>query len=122
MSTPGTVDQGQTSVLSNSTVVSTGTNLDTFQWFVMTPGAGSYSSISGATSSSYSFVTSTSTATGSWSFILQVTDSAGAAVNYTAASVAVDSTLVAPIRGAFYWHDCSRSDFHFDFHGCIDWY
>ena len=86
---PGTVDQGQTSVLSYSTVVSTGTGPYTYQWFEMAPG-GSYVTPLGANSSSYSFVTSASTATGSWSFILQVTDSTGAAVNSTAVSVTVN--------------------------------
>ena len=72
--TPGTVDQGQTSSLT-STAVSTGTSPYTYQWFEKAPG-GSFSSISGATSTSYNFVTSGSTATGTWSFELQVTDGA----------------------------------------------
>jgi hypothetical protein len=44
---------------------------------------------------SLSFVTSTATDTGSWSFILQVIDSTGAAVNSTAASVVVNAALAA---------------------------
>ena len=95
-STPSTLDQGQTSVLSNSSVVSTGASPYTYKWFVMAPGAGSYSLISGATSFSYSFVTSTSIATGNWGFILQVTDATGTAVNSTAVTVAVNAALVAP--------------------------
>ena len=82
------MDQGQTSSLT-STAVLTGASPYQYLWFQKAPGAGSFSSISGATSSSYSFVTSGSTATGSWSFILQVTDNAGAAVNSTASSVSV---------------------------------
>ena len=70
----GTVDQGQTSTLT-SAAVSTGTSPYSYQWLEKAPG-GSYSSISGATSSSYSFVTSGSTTIGSWRFELQVTDSA----------------------------------------------
>ena len=56
------------------------------------PGAGSYSTINGATSSSYSFVTSGSTAAGAWGFELQVTDSASnpATVTSTAVSVTVN--------------------------------
>ncbi len=84
----GSVDQGQITVLSSS-AVSTGTSPYTYQWFSEAPGASSYSSIGGATSSSYNFVTSSSTATGSWSFMFQVTDNAGAEANSTAASVTV---------------------------------
>ena len=83
----GTVDQGQTSSLT-STVVTTGSSPYTYQWFEMAPG-GSYSPISGATSSSYSFVTSGSTATGSWSFEVQVTDSASTPVTVTSVPVSV---------------------------------
>ena len=77
--TPGTVDQGQTSSLT-STAVTTGTSPYTYQWFEKAPG-GSYVTV-GSNSGSFSFATSGSTATGSWSFILQVTDNTGAAVNF----------------------------------------
>ena len=73
-----------------SSAVSTGTSPYTYQWLSRAPGAGSYSLISGATSSSYSFVTSIATATGNWSFILQVKDNVGAAVNSSAVSVTVN--------------------------------
>ena len=53
----GTVDQGQTSTLS-VTGLSGGTTPYSYQWLQKIPGAGSYSNISGATSSSYSFDTS----------------------------------------------------------------
>ena len=86
----GTIDQGQSSVLSNSSSVSTGTAPYSYQWFSRAPGAGSYSPISGATSSSYSFATSISTATGSWSFQLQVTDAASAVVNSSEVSIMVN--------------------------------
>ena len=85
----GTITQGQTSVLSSSSV-STGTAPYSYQWLSRAPGAGSYSPISGATSSSYSFATSISTATGSWSFLLQVTDAASAVVNSSAVSIMVN--------------------------------
>jgi hypothetical protein len=88
----GTVDQGQTSALS-STAVSTGTRPYTYQWLQKAPSASSYSAISDATSSSYSFATTGSTATGAWSFELQVTDAASAVVTSNSASVTVNSAL-----------------------------
>src|SRR5665647_236564 len=88
-STPGMVNQGQTSSLT-STAVSTGSSPYSYQWLSRAPGAGSYSLISGATSSSYSFVTSIATATGNWSFILQVKDTVAAAVNSSVALVTVN--------------------------------
>ena len=89
---PVKVDQGQTSFL-NSTAVTTGIAPYAYQWFTEAPGASSYSSIGGATSSNYSFVTSTSTATGNWSFILRVTDHTAAAVNSTAVTVTVSQAV-----------------------------
>jgi hypothetical protein len=71
---PSTLYQGQTLQL-NSTVTS-GTSPYLYQWFSEAPAASSYSPISGATSSNYNFTTSTSTAAGSWNFMLQVTDNA----------------------------------------------
>jgi hypothetical protein len=99
--TPATVDQGQTSSLS-STAVSTGTSPYSYQWLQKAPGAISYSPIGGATSSSYSFVTSGSTTIGTWSFELQVTDSAStpATVTSTTVSVTVNASptvSIAPI-------------------------
>jgi YVTN family beta-propeller protein len=92
--TNGTVDQGQTSNLT-STTVSTGTSPYKFQWLQKAPSAGVYSPIVGATSSIYSFVTSGSTTSGIWSFELQVTDNAStpSVVTSTPASVTVN---VAP--------------------------
>jgi hypothetical protein len=89
---PLTVDRGQTSVLSNSTVISTGISPYSYEWFEMAPG-GSY--VVMGSGLSFSFVTSAETVTGAWSFILQVTDSVGAAVNSSAVSVMVDAALVA---------------------------
>ena len=85
----GSISQGQTSSLTSSSVT-TGSSPYSYQWFSRAPGAGSYSLISGATSSSYSFATSISTATGSWSFILQVGDAASAIVNSSAVSIVVN--------------------------------
>ena len=83
----GTLTQGQTSNLT-STIVSTGTSPYLYQWFQRVPD-GNYAAV-GLNSASFSFVTSGYTATGSWSFILQVTDTAGAAVNSSAVSVTVN--------------------------------
>jgi outer membrane protein assembly factor BamB len=91
--TPGTVDQGQTSSLT-STAVSTGTSPYTYQWFEKAPG-GSYVDV-GTNSASFSFVTSGSTATGVWSFELQVTDSATTAVVVTSAAASVTVNVAAP--------------------------
>ncbi len=91
---PGAVDQGQSSSLTAS-AVTTGTSPYTYQWY-SNFGAASYTSVGGATSSSYNFATSSSTDVGSWGFILQVTDSAGASVNSTAASVTVNTPVSTP--------------------------
>jgi hypothetical protein len=85
---PSTVDRGQFSSLT-TTVVTTGTSSYTYQWLEKSP-SGSYIRV-GTNSSSFSFVTSDTTTTGSWSFILQVTDNVGAAVNSSAVSVTVNT-------------------------------
>ena len=85
-----TLDQGQTSTLS-STDISTGTSLYTYQWFAKALGDGSYSAMSDASAPSYYFDTSKSTTTGAWSFMLQVTDATGVAVNSTAVVVTVNT-------------------------------
>ena len=82
----GTLYQGQTLKLESS--VTSGMLPYTYQWLSEAPNASSFSPIGGATSSSstisdYNFVTSTSTATGGWAFMLQVTDNGGEAVNST---------------------------------------
>ena len=86
----GTVDQGQTSSLTSATI-STGTSPYSYQWLEKAPGANSYSSISGATSFSYSFVTTDSASTGTWSFKLQVTDNVGEQATSSATSVTVNA-------------------------------
>ena len=96
---PGIINQGQTSSLTSSSI-STGTSPYSYQWLSRAPGASSYSLISGATSSSYSFVTSGSTTTGTWSFELKITDAALAVVTSNAASVtvnAVPTVVVSPV-------------------------
>ncbi len=106
---PTTVDQGQTSALS-FTAVSTGTSPYTYQWLLEAPGAGSYSAISGATSSGYSFATSGSTATGVWSFELQVTDSAGAVVTSSAATVTVNAAPTVTVSPTSWTMDVGQSE------------
>ena len=95
--TPGTVDQGQTSALT-STAVSSGSGGYVYQWMEKAPG-GSYVT-GGTNSASFSFVTSGSTATGVWNFELQVTDSTGAVVTSSAATVTVNASptvSIAPV-------------------------
>ena len=88
----GTINQGQTSSL--SAVVTTGTSPYLYQWVGKTPGASSYSPISGATSSSYSFVTSGSTVTGVWSFELILNDSVSAMITSNPVSVTVNAATL----------------------------
>ncbi len=85
-----TVAQMQISSLT-STNMSTGTSPYQYQWFSKAPDASSYSLITGANNSKYDFVASTSLATGSWNFVLQVTDGTGVAVNSTVVSVTVNA-------------------------------
>ena len=86
----GIMDQGQVSVLRVSNP-STGTPPYTYQWFVLNPGAGTYSSISGATATSYNFVTTGTTTTGNYRFRLQIKDSA--TTSYVVNSTDIQITL-----------------------------
>ena len=88
---PSTVDQGQTSVVSmTAAAASGGTPSYTYQWFMEIPNGTSYAVGSG--SNPYNFITAASTIIGIWNFILQVTDSTGAALNSTSVSVTVNAT------------------------------
>jgi YVTN family beta-propeller protein len=107
-SSPGAVDQGQTSNLTSS-ALTTGAGPYKYRWFSEAPGVSSYSLIGGANSSSYKFVTSTSMATGSWNFILHVTDATGAAVNSTAATVTVNAAPTVSITPASWTMDVGQS-------------
>jgi hypothetical protein len=80
--------QGQSLTLT-ANATSTGTSPYTYQWFSQAPGATAYSLISGASSLTYNFATTSGTAAGNWNFILQTTDNAGDATNSTAITVAV---------------------------------
>ncbi|HLN89380.1 MAG TPA: PKD domain-containing protein, partial [Candidatus Binatia bacterium] len=104
----GTINQGQTSSLTSS-AVSTGTSPYTYQWLQKAPGAGSYSSINGATSSSYPFTTTSSTATGSWSFELQVTDATSAVVTSNSVSVTVNAVPTVSVSPTSWTMDVGQS-------------
>jgi peptidoglycan/xylan/chitin deacetylase (PgdA/CDA1 family) len=86
------VDQGQNSSLTSSPIT-TGTSPYSYQWFEMSPG-GSYVT-AGSNSDSLGFITSSATPAGGWSFILQVKDNSGVAVNSSAISVTVNPTISA---------------------------
>ena len=104
----GTVDQGQTSSLT-SAAASGGTTPYSYQWFEKASGAVSYSLISGAASSSYSFSTSISTAKGTWSFELQVTDAASAVVTSNSASVTVNAAPTVNVSPSSWTMDVGQS-------------
>jgi YVTN family beta-propeller protein len=82
--------QGQTSVLTLAPLT-TGTSPYTYQWFAEAPNATAYTTIDNATLPSYNFTTTTATAAGNWTFMLQVTDATGAVVNSTATQIVVDA-------------------------------
>ena len=90
----GTVDVGQTSLLS-STAVTTGTSPYTYKWQQKAPG-GAFADIVGATSSSYTF-DSTGKAVGTWQFQLLVTDSASLQVTSNTVSVTVNAALTVSV-------------------------
>ncbi len=85
------VSRGQTSNLTSN--VTTGASPYSYQWFAKAPRGSIYALIENATSPNYDFATSTSTATGDWSFILQVTDAVGTNVNSTAIAITVNSPI-----------------------------
>jgi YVTN family beta-propeller protein len=84
-----TLVQGQTSNLTSA--VTTGASPYTYQWFSEAPGASTFSPVSNGIFPSYSFATTASTPTGNWTFMLQVTDATGTAVNSTATTVTVNA-------------------------------
>ncbi|MGA2683378.1 MAG: PKD domain-containing protein, partial [Candidatus Bathyarchaeia archaeon] len=105
---PTTIDPGQFSILS-STTVTTGTATYSYQWLQKAPGPNPYSSIAGANSASYLFLTSGYTTAGVWSFELQVTDSGGAQATSSATSVSVDAGLTAAVTPASWSMDVGQS-------------
>jgi hypothetical protein len=94
---PLTIDQGQASLLSQTAGPSGGTPPYTYQWSESFNGE-PFSAITGANSASYTFSTTTSTATGTWAFKLNVTDSSSvpATVSSNQVNVVVNAALAAP--------------------------
>jgi hypothetical protein len=87
--------QGSTSSLTSS-AVTTGTAPYTYQWLQEVPSGSTFTTITGATTSSYSFVTTGTTTTGVWSFELRVTDSASSTVTSAPATVTVNTATASP--------------------------
>jgi hypothetical protein len=96
----GTIVWSQSSSLT-STSVGTGTPPYAYQWFSESPSATTYTAINGATSAGYTFLASSSSATGTWSFNLQVTDATGAIVTSNSVSVAVSQNTINVVSGSF---------------------
>ncbi len=94
--TLGEMDQGQTADVYTHTLIPSGTRPVAFQWLIEAPGASSYSPISGATSNSYWFAPTSSSATGDWSFQIQESDSAGVTVTSNAVTVTVNLPQPSP--------------------------
>jgi hypothetical protein len=92
---PSIVFQGKTSTV--TATVTTGTSPYTYKWYAIAPDNNVYSAVNGATSASYRFVTSSSSAIGVWSFKVQVTDATGETVNSTATTVTVNPALTVTI-------------------------
>ena len=82
------VDVGQPCGFSVSADASGGMAPYSYQWLSKSPGAGSYSAITGATTESYSW-SSAGVVTGTWSFELQVTDAGSEVVTSNAFTVLV---------------------------------
>jgi hypothetical protein len=93
----GKIDQGQMSTLMQLVGPSGGTPPYSYQWSESYNG-GSFSTINGADGASYTFSTTTSTATGTWSFKLTVNDSSyvSATVISNQVNVIVNSELASP--------------------------
>ncbi len=100
---PTTIDSGQSATLSTTVSFSGGTPTYTCQWLVQAPGAGSYSDLSGSFSCTASSLptisTGTLTATGTWSFKLEVTDTPGMPQTVTSnvVNVLVSTAFTAPV-------------------------
>jgi hypothetical protein len=86
-----TINQGD-SFLLTSAQVSSGTQPYAYQWYMKAPRHDTYTTIYSATAPTYDFATAAATQTGTWHFLLQVTDHAGATVNSTEIVLQVNST------------------------------
>ena len=93
----GTINQGQASFLSQLTGASGGTLPYNYQWFKALNG-GTFSPIADANEADHVFSPTTSTATGTWSFKLDLTDSSSVPVTVTSntVDVIVNSALDTP--------------------------
>ena len=89
----GSFNQGQSCTLTSS-LVTTGISPYTYQWFERAP-TGNYIEV-GSNSTSFNFISSTNTAAGTWSFILQLKDNTGSVVNSTGVSVLVNAVVPSP--------------------------
>ncbi|QQG49390.1 MAG: hypothetical protein HY247_03545 [archaeon] len=100
---PGTIDSGQSELLSTAVAFAGGTSPYTCQWLSKAPGAGSFSNLNSAFSCDTTTLPSTSTGplstVGTWRFELQVTDSSPSPVTVVsgAASVTVNRVLGTPL-------------------------
>lgn len=94
---PYIIDQGQSSQLSQLITPSGGIPPYNYQWLESFNG-GPYTPIAEANGATYTFSTTTSTATGTWRFQLNVTDSSSVpeTVSSNPVDVVVNSALVAP--------------------------
>ncbi len=88
---PSSIMAGRSSSLS-STAVTTGTSPYSYQWLQKGPSDSAYSAISGPTSATFTFSTTSGTQLGTWSFELQVTDSAQSPETVPSNAVSVNVT------------------------------
>jgi hypothetical protein len=86
---PNSILYGTNAILTGSALG--GTPPYTYQWYEEAPGVSSYSSISGATSNTYTFSTTSSTPAGQYSFIFQAKDSASSIANSIPVNVLVSA-------------------------------
>ena len=104
-----TIDQGQDCRL-RSSAIDTGTSPYIYQWLNKSPGASSYTEISGATSSSYTFVTYSSTSSGLWSFELKVTDDVSEEVTSSSLSILVNVPPAINLSPTYWTMDMGQSE------------
>ena len=95
--TPNSITQGATSILTENTPTQ-GTSPYSYQWQEEAPGSNSYVIISGATSNTYSFATSSSSTRGVYNFEVQVSDSSGATQLSSPVNVIVNPST-PPVSG-----------------------
>ena len=98
---PTTIDSGQSSTLFTTHSFSGGVSPYACQWLAEAPGSSSYGKLGGSFSCTSGGLPSTSTgpltATGTWHFELEVTDSIGNTVTSNAVSVLVNACFRPPV-------------------------